>query len=81
MSKLLTKTEIGRLTGAGADNIEEQKRILDTNRIPYVRRKDGSPALTWEMVNQAKIMQINTPGTGGATSLIPSGVNMGAING
>ncbi|AWF80515.1 hypothetical protein BTJ40_06660 [Microbulbifer sp. A4B17] len=46
MGNLLTKHEISRLTGAGADNAEEQKRVLDANRIPYVLKKDRSPALT-----------------------------------
>jgi len=81
MSKLLTKQEIGKLTGAGAENAEEQKRILDKNRIPYVTKKDRSPALTWEMVNQAKLMQINIPNSGGNTPQLPLGVNMSAING
>ncbi|WP_444931545.1 DUF4224 domain-containing protein [Microbulbifer sp. SSSA002] len=79
MSKLLTKTEIGRLTGVGADNIEGQKQILEANRIPYVRRKDGSPALTWEMVNQATLSRgANKPGTPGIN--LPTGFNLGAAS-
>ncbi|WP_444905131.1 hypothetical protein ACJJIU_10585 [Microbulbifer sp. CnH-101-E] len=81
MGKLLTKYEIGKLTGAGAKNVEEQKRVLDKNRIPYVLKKDRSPALTWEMVNQAKLMQINSTNSNGQTPQIPAGINMSAING
>ncbi|WP_444893407.1 DUF4224 domain-containing protein [Microbulbifer sp. TRSA001] len=77
MSKLLTKTEIGRLTGVGADNIEEQKRILEANRIPYVRRKDGSPALTWEMVNQATLSRGESKPNASGINL-PAGFNLGA---
>ncbi|WP_444884538.1 hypothetical protein [Microbulbifer sp. PSTR4-B] len=81
MSKLLTKYEIGKLTGVGAENIEEQKRVLDSNRIPYVIKKDRSPALTWKMVNQAKLMQVTNASSNGQGPQIPSGVNKGAVNG
>ncbi|WHI46552.1 DUF4224 domain-containing protein [Microbulbifer sp. VAAF005] len=81
MSKLLTKSEIGRLTGVGADNAEAQKKVLDSNRIPYVLKRDHSPALTWEMVNQAKLMQINSTSSNGQAPQIPAGINMSAING
>ncbi|WP_444890012.1 DUF4224 domain-containing protein [Microbulbifer sp. DLAB2-AA] len=79
MSKLLSKSEIGRLTGAGAENIEEQKRILEANRIPYVRRKDGSPALTWEMVNQATLTRGNSKPSPSGINL-PVGFNLGAAS-
>lgn len=67
MSNLLTKTELARLTGAPADNPEAQKQILDANRIPYVRRRDGSPAVTWDIVNQATLARgVSTPAARGA---------------
>jgi hypothetical protein len=36
MSKLLTKAEIAKLTGAPINSPE-------ANRIPFVRRRDGAP--------------------------------------
>ncbi|WP_346839779.1 DUF4224 domain-containing protein [Microbulbifer sp. SAOS-129_SWC] len=75
MSNLLTKAEIARLTGAPADNPEAQKQVLDANRIPYVRRRDGRPALTWDMVNQAALARVNsTPAANGST--LPSGFKL-----
>lgn len=53
MNNLLTKAEIAKLTGAPMNNPEAQKQVLDANRIPYVRRRDGYPALTWDVVTQA----------------------------
>ncbi|MFA0812958.1 DUF4224 domain-containing protein [Microbulbifer epialgicus] len=79
MSKLLTKQEIGRLTGAPASSARAQMEVLDANRIPYVRRKDGSPALTWEMVNQATLTR-NTSKRTSAGANLPTGFNLDAIN-
>ncbi|USD19994.1 DUF4224 domain-containing protein [Microbulbifer variabilis] len=79
MGNLLTKHEIARLTGAGAENAEEQKRILDANRIPYVLKKDRSPALTWEMVNQAILARgASKPDLAGVN--LPPGFNLGAAS-
>ncbi|WP_444893462.1 hypothetical protein ACJJIE_02695 [Microbulbifer sp. TRSA001] len=79
MGNLLTKHEIARLTGAGAENAEEQKRILDANRIPYVLKKDRSPALTWEMVNQAILARgASKPDLTGVN--LPPGFNLGAAS-
>ncbi|WP_043316633.1 DUF4224 domain-containing protein [Microbulbifer sp. HZ11] len=75
MSKLLTKTEIARLTGAPVDNPEAQKQVLDANRVPYFRRKDGSPALTWDVVNQALLARgASTPAANGAN--LPPGFKL-----
>lgn len=79
MSKLLTKHEIARLTGAGVNNTEEQKRVLDANKIPYVLKKDKSPALTWDMVNQATLARSTSKPTLPGANL-PEGFNLGAAN-
>ncbi|BBM03960.1 DUF4224 domain-containing protein [Microbulbifer sp. GL-2] len=79
MGNLLTKHEIARLTGAAAENAEEQKRILDANRIPYVLKKDRSPALTWEMVNQATLARGATK-SGSPGVNLPPGFNLGAAS-
>lgn len=73
MSKLLTKTELSRLTGASQP--EAQKQVLDANRIPYVRRKDGQLSLTWDMVNQAALARISsTPAANSST--LPAGFKL-----
>lgn len=71
MSKLLTKAEIAKLTGAPINNPEAQKQILDANRIPYVRRRDGYPALTWDVVTQALLAR-------GASATTPGGATLPA---
>lgn len=73
MSEILTDAQLRRLTGSGSP--EEQKRILTENGIPYVRRKNGSPAVTWEMVNQSKLA------TKAAVSGAPDGFNLAAAHG
>jgi hypothetical protein len=78
MSNLLTKAEIARLTGTS--NPEGQKQVLQSNRIPYVRRRDGSVALTWDMVNQAVLARSSsTLATGSVT--VPLGFNLPAAAG
>lgn len=68
MSSLLTKAEIARLTGAPINNPDAQKQVLEANRIPFVRRRDGSPALTWDVVNQALMARgVSTAAVGGVT--------------
>ncbi|WP_299948625.1 DUF4224 domain-containing protein [uncultured Microbulbifer sp.] len=53
MSEILTDAQLHRLTGTKSP--DAQKQVLKENQIPYVRRKDGKPAVTWEMVNQSKL--------------------------
>ncbi|QFT54571.1 DUF4224 domain-containing protein [Microbulbifer sp. THAF38] len=67
------------MTGAPVGNMEAQKQTLEANRIPYVSRKDGSPALTWEMVNQATLARgaLKLSPTG---SNLPEGFNLGAAS-
>ncbi|MFI2810183.1 DUF4224 domain-containing protein [Microbulbifer sp. JSM ZJ756] len=73
MSTLVTKAELVRLTGANTP--EAQKQVLDANRIPYVRRRDGQLSLTWDMVNQAALARINsTPAANGAN--LPPGFKL-----
>lgn len=71
MSQLLTKSEIAKLTGAPINKPEAQKQVLNANRIPYVRRRDGSPALTWEIVNQAVLARSASAKGVGGVSLPP----------
>lgn len=70
MSELLTDAELRRLTGASSP--EEQKAVLSSNGIPYVWRKNGSPVVTWTMVNQSKLASRLTPGG------LPVGFNLDA---
>ncbi|MEX2964681.1 DUF4224 domain-containing protein [Microbulbifer sp. TYP-18] len=53
MSEILTDAQLCRLTGATSPDL--QKLVLEENRIPFVRRKNGTPVVTWTMVNQAKL--------------------------
>ena len=46
---ILTPADLEHLTGA--KRAATQRRVLDNAGIRYVRRLDGSPALTWEAVN------------------------------
>lgn len=79
MSQLLTKSEIAKLTGAPINNPEAQKQVLDANRIPYVRRRDGSPALTWDIVNQAVLARGASKTVAGGANL-PPGFNLPGAN-
>lgn len=69
MSNLLSKSELKALTGAAES---EWAEILRRNGIPYVRRKDGLPAVTWEMVNQSQLAKPSR-------QAIPAGMNLEAI--
>ncbi|WP_226647971.1 DUF4224 domain-containing protein [Microbulbifer variabilis] len=53
MSEILTDAQLRRLTGAKSSEL--QKSVLEENQIPYVRRRDGTPVVTWAMVNQSKL--------------------------
>ncbi|MFS1524709.1 DUF4224 domain-containing protein [Microbulbifer sp. 2304DJ12-6] len=79
MSEILTDAQLHRLTGAKSS--DAQKLILDENQIPYVRRRDGKPAVTWEMVNQSQLTYKNRFNSKDANIQLPSGINMGAANG
>ncbi|WP_444921861.1 hypothetical protein ACJJID_05730 [Microbulbifer sp. CnH-101-G] len=65
------------MTGASVGKVEALKQILDANRIPYICRKDGSPALTWEIVNQATLAR-GTSKLSPASSNLPEGFILGA---
>jgi hypothetical protein len=60
MSAFLTVTDVEHLTGA--KRAAFQRRVLDKAGIRYVKRLDGSPALTWEAVNA--VLAGNQPVTG-----------------
>ncbi|WP_366523459.1 DUF4224 domain-containing protein [uncultured Microbulbifer sp.] len=79
MSEILTEAQLRRLTGAQSP--EAQKLVLKENQIPYVRRRDGKPAVTWEMVNQSQLANNNRVNSSGVNFQIPSGVDMSAVNG
>ncbi|MDP5208247.1 DUF4224 domain-containing protein [Microbulbifer sp. 2205BS26-8] len=79
MNEILTETQLRRLTGAQSP--DAQKRVLKDNQIPYVRRKDGKPVVTWEMVNQSQLTYKNRFNSKGASLQLPPGINMGAANG
>ncbi|MCO1334970.1 DUF4224 domain-containing protein [Microbulbifer sp. OS29] len=72
MSEILTDAQLRRLTGAKSS--EAQKLVLEENQIPYVRRKDGTPAVTWAMVNQSKLA--SRP----KDKLLPLGFNLEAAS-
>ncbi|MEX2964786.1 DUF4224 domain-containing protein [Microbulbifer sp. TYP-18] len=72
MSEILTDAQLRRLTGARSPEV--QKKVLEENQIPYVRRKNGTPAVTWDMVNQSKLA--SRP----RHNKSPLGFNLEAIN-
>ncbi|WP_299942177.1 DUF4224 domain-containing protein [uncultured Microbulbifer sp.] len=79
MSEILTDTQLHRLTGTKSP--DTQKQVLKENQIPYVRRKDGKPAVTWEMVNQSQLIYKNRLDSKGVSFQLPTGINMDAVNG
>ena len=50
---LLTEGELYKITGSKV--AEQQIRALKQNGIPFVRRLDGKPAVSWGMVNRAQV--------------------------
>lgn len=70
MSPLLTPKQLKDLTGTEAP--ADQLAWLMENRVPHFKRRDGRPALTWEMVNSAKAVKSDN---------LPKGFNLSAANG
>ena len=64
---LLTTGELKKITGSGVAS--EQIRVLKDNGIPFVRRLDGTPAVSWGMVNRAQVQ----------SAPVSTGMNMAAI--
>ena len=82
MTHILSDRELQRLTGSS--NPEIQRQVLTETRIPYVTRRDRKVVVTWEMVNQAKLNQVQsvTLGTAGGASInLPEGFNLAAAAG
>ncbi len=52
---LLTNEEIISLTGA--EKPSKQIQVLERNRISYIGKLNGSPAITWEAVNSAMVVK------------------------
>ncbi|WP_367620064.1 DUF4224 domain-containing protein [Microbulbifer thermotolerans] len=75
MSELLTQSELARLTGT--KDPEVQRQVLNSNRIPYVRRRDGTVAVTWEIVNQSVLARAGSTVSTEAGTL-PPGFNLSA---
>ncbi|MEX2964794.1 DUF4224 domain-containing protein [Microbulbifer sp. TYP-18] len=78
MSEILTDAQLSRLTGVTSPDL--QKLVLEENRIPYVRRKNGSPVVTWVMVNESQLIRLNKTRMAVASNDMPEGINMAAID-